>query len=211
MLRQNKWKILITSLITLIPMAVGCFLWSGLPDTIATHFGSDNTANGWSSKGFTVFGIPAFLVMIHLFVVFVTAMDPKTKNIGKKPLGIIFWICPLVSLMMYFSIYAVALGFYVDVGFVCSLFLGILLIVLGNYLPKVRQNYSFGIKVPWTLNDVKNWNSTHRLAGKCMVIGGGIVVVTSFLHYWWIIFAALAVSVAIPICYSYIYYIRHRD
>ena len=46
MLRQNKKKILLTTLITLLPMFAGCVLWNRLPDTIATHFGSDNVASG---------------------------------------------------------------------------------------------------------------------------------------------------------------------
>ena len=68
---MNKWKehkgsILITSIIILLPILVGLFLWNKLPNEIATHFGANGEANGWSSKGFAVFGLPLFVLDCHL-------------------------------------------------------------------------------------------------------------------------------------------------
>lgn len=75
MLRQNKWKILLTTLIILIPILVGCILWNRLPDTIATSFGVDSAANGWNSKLFAVLGIPAMIAAVHLFCLVVMSAD----------------------------------------------------------------------------------------------------------------------------------------
>ncbi len=211
MMKKNKWKILITSMITLSPMLAGCILWSKLPDTIATHFGTDNTANGWSSKGFAVFGIPLLIAALHLFCLMVTSADPKIKNISGRPLGIVFWICPSISILTGTVIYTAAFEIPINIGFICCFFLGILFIVIGNYLPKCRQNYSFGIKIPWTLNDAENWNRTHRVAGWCMSIAGVMIAATSFLQNSWIFGTLLAISLLIPIAYSYIYYRRHKE
>lgn len=210
MLKQNKWKIIITTLITLIPMLVGCILWSRLPDTIAIHFGVDNTADGWSSKPFAVFAIPTFMAALHLIGLTVTSMDPKFKNIGKKPFGLVFWICPSISLLVGTVTYAMALGAEINIGFVCCLFLGILFILIGNFLPKAKQNYSFGIKLPWTLNDEDNWNHTHRIAGWSTAIAGVIITATAFLYNFLIIITVLCISILIPIVYSFIYYRQHR-
>ena len=49
-MKKYKTTIIITTLITLLPIVIGLFLWNKLPDTLATHWGSDGTANGWSSK-----------------------------------------------------------------------------------------------------------------------------------------------------------------
>lgn len=206
MLKQNKLKILISSLITLIPVLTGCILWNRLPDTVATHFDTSSAANGWSSKPFAVFGIPVIMVGLHLLCLFLTSVDPKYKNIGKKPLGIVFWIIPTTTLVMYSVIYGIALGIALDVSFVCCLLIGIFFIVLGNVLPKAKQNYTFGVKVPWTLNDTENWNRTHRLAGWCMVIAGIVITATSFWHNLWVLIGVLAAAAVIPIVYSYTYY-----
>lgn len=57
--------------------------------------------------------------------------------------------------------------------------MGILFILIGNYMPKTRQNYTIGIKVPWALDNEENWNRTHRLAGYLWVAGGIILVILS--------------------------------
>ena len=89
-MKKYKTTIIITTLITLLPIVIGLFLWNKLPDTLATHWGSDGTANGWSSKTFSVFGMPLILTAIHVLCLFVTLNDPKKKNIHKKPMALIF-------------------------------------------------------------------------------------------------------------------------
>ena len=84
MIRQHKKMILLTSIVTLLPIFIGLLLWKQLPDTVATHFGTDNQPNGYRSKAFAVFGIPAMLLFFHLLCMIFTSMDPKAKNINKK-------------------------------------------------------------------------------------------------------------------------------
>lgn len=208
MLKQNKWKILISTLVILIPMLVGCLLWKQLPDTITTHFGADNAPDGFSSKAFTVFGIPSIMAALHLFCIVMTSADPKQKNIGKKPLGFVFWIIPTISLLVFSLIYANAMGAEVNVGFIILLFMGVFFILIGNLLPKAKQNYSFGLKLPWALNDSENWNRTHRFAGWCTVLSGVVTLLTAYWHNPWIFFGVLLFAVLAPVVYSYVIYKR---
>ena len=210
-MKVNRKKIILTSLITLLPLAVGLLLWNRLPDTIAPHFGPDGQADGWSSKPFAVFFIPLFLLAMHLLCVFVTAADPKRRNIGDKPLGLVYWIVPMASLLVGILTYSIALGAELNVNFFMSLVLGLLLIVIGNYLPKCRQNYTVGIKTPWTLNDPDNWNRTHRFAGRLGIAGGVIVMCNAFLDSVWIIVASIFIMAFVPIAYSYGLYRRSLD
>lgn len=83
-MKEYKKTIIITSIITMLPFLIGVLLWNRLPDTIATHFGTGNEPNGWSSKTFTVVGMPALLLGIHLFTILITLNDPKRQNIGKN-------------------------------------------------------------------------------------------------------------------------------
>lgn len=209
MLKQNKWKILLTTLVILIPMLIGCLLWKQLPSTMPTHWGVNNEANGFSSKAFAVFGIPTILAALHLFCILITAADPKQKNIGAKPLGLVFWIIPSLTLVIFFLLYANALGQAVNIAFVVNLFMGLLFILLGNLIPKAKQNYTFGLKLPWTLNDPENWNRTHRFAGWCMVLAGIVILLTAYWHNPWIFFGVVFLAVLAPVVYSFIYYKRH--
>lgn len=209
MWKQNKYKIIVTTLITLVPMLIGCILWERLPDQIATHFGADNMANDWSSKTFTVFGIPAFLAVLHLVCLFAVSADPKSQGMGRKAFGLMFWIIPSISLFMETIIYAIALGADLDIGLFVRMFFGILFIILGNILPKARQNHSFGFRVPWTLEDEENWRRTHRIGGCCLVIAGVIILETAYMQDLWIFVAMLVASFFIPTIYSYLYYKKH--
>ncbi len=60
--------------------------------------------------------------------------------------------------------------------------IGVMFIGLGNYMPKLKQNYTIGIKVPWTLNSEENWNMTHRMAGKVYVVAGVISIIIALLN-----------------------------
>ena len=211
MIKANLKKTILTSLITLLPLLAGLILWNRLPDTVATHFGPDGQADGWSSKAFAVFFIPLFLLAVHLICLAVTSADPKHRNIGSKALGLVFWIAPLVSVIIGILIYTIALGMEVNVNLFMMLFVGLLFIVLGNYLPKCRQNYTVGIKIPWTLNDPENWNRTHRFAGRLWIAGGVIIMLNAFLDTIWIMIAVITVMAFVPILYSYLLYRRSQS
>ena len=170
MLRKHRVLIIITSLITLLPILVGILCWNRLPDTIATHFASDGTPNGFSSKTFTVLGIPAFIFAAHILCAFCTAIDPKHKNISPKMYRLILLICPICSIVCGAAIYGYALSLsmadWLNSTFFMNLLMGIIFFLIGNYLPKCHQNYTVGIKLPWTLADEGNWTLTHRFAGR---------------------------------------------
>lgn len=211
MIKKNKVKIIISSIITLLPAVIGLFLWQRLPERLAVHWGTDNQPNGWSSKAMAVFGIPLLLLAVHLLVIFLTASDRRHKNVDVKLLSILFFICPMCSVLCSAGIYATALGFNFDIGLSACLFIGFLFILLGNYMPKCKQNYFVGIKLPWTLDNADNWYHTHRVAGISMITGGIIAVISAFFHAPWLLLTALIASVLIPIVYSYIYYLKHSN
>ena len=60
MWKKYKTTLILTTLISLFPTVIGLLLWNRMPDTIATHFGTNNVPNGWSSKTMAVIGIPLF-------------------------------------------------------------------------------------------------------------------------------------------------------
>ena len=174
MFKEYKGKIILTSVITLVPILLGLLLWNKLPDQIPTHWNAEGVIDGWSSKAFAVFALPGILVFFHLLCVLASSMDPKRKNYSGKLLGIVFWICPVISLVMMGVMYGTALGMKLKVDVIMLVLVGVTFLVVGNYMPKCKQNYTMGIKIPWTLNDEENWNYTHRFAGKLWMASGSM-------------------------------------
>ena len=211
--KKYKTTIIITTLITLLPILFGLIVWNRLPEQIATHWGADGQADGYSGKTFAVFGMPCILAVLQLFASFITLNDPKRRNIHKKPLTLVLWVIPVMSLIVNSITYAIALSMEIDVGIVVSILIGVLLIVLGNYMPKLQQNYTVGIRVPWTLNSIENWNRTHRLGGKTFILGGFLLIIAGFLGSVMGDYGTLAAIIVIvlicagvPAVYSYYLY-----
>lgn len=203
MLKKYKGTIILTSVITLLPIIAGLILWDRLPTEIATHFGTGNQPDGYSSKAFAVFGLPFVMLGIHLLCILATNADPKKQNISDKAIATVLWIIPLLSLVLMSMTYAYALGSKIKIGFIVIMFMGVLFILLGNYMPKTKQNFTFGMKIPWTLNDEENWNKTHRLAGRLMFSGGAIICATAIFESPWIFFPVVLIMLLVPLAYSY--------
>ena len=133
-------------------------------------------------------------------------MDPKSKNIDSKPMTLVLWICPVMSLLIGSLVYATALGYNISVEIIMPLVLGAMFIIIGNYMPKCKQNYSIGIKVPWALESEDNWNKTHRFAGIIWVVGGVLVMATAFLGSFYVMLPITLIMAFAPMIYSYCYY-----
>ncbi len=205
MLKANKKTLILTSVITLLPILVGLYFWKQLPDRMATHFGTNNVADGFTGKAFAVFGMPLILLAVQWFAAVVTSNDPKKQNISPKLFTLVLWIIPAVSLFTAFLTYSYSLGYRMDIGLVCMLLLSVLLIVIGNYMPKARQSYTVGIRLPWTLANEENWNRTHRLAGWLWIAAGFALLVLTLFRVFSLV-ALIAVSVVIiliPTLYSF--------
>ncbi len=210
MIKQNKTKLIITSIVILLPIIIGLILWNDLPDTMATHWGVNNEADGFSSKAFAVFGMPLILLAIHWVCVFGTKLDPKHKDINPKMFTLVLWICPAISLLMSAVVYLNALGKAIKVGFIVIMFMGLLFIIIGNYLPKCKQSYTMGIKLPWTLESEENWNKTHRFAGVLWVIGGVVIIATAVFESPVIFGIVMGTMIIVPTVYSYVYHRKHK-
>lgn len=211
MIKKNLKTIIITSVIIFTPMIVGLVLWDKLPDMMPSHFGLNNQPDSYNSKTFMVFGFPLLLLALHLLCIFATKFDPKSKNYSDKVFTLVLYIIPAISLLMCAIIYPVSLGKEIRVGLIVILFMGLLFTVTGNYLPKCKQTYTVGIKLPWTLDNTDNWNKTHSLAGKLWVCGGLLIIATAFLESPFIFFGILLVMVIVPTVYSYLLYKKNKD
>lgn len=209
MIKNNKIKLIISSIIILLPILAGFVLWDKLPDKMIIHWGIDGKADGYASKPFAVIFLPVFLLAMHWICMLGTSLDPRNKNQSKKVFGMIFWICPIISLVTNGVVYLASFDREFDPSKTIMIIIGITFILIGNYLPKCKHNYTIGIKISWTLHSEKNWNATHRFSGKLYVIGGFLILASAFLPVkiaFGVMFAVFVAMMVIPIVYSYSYH-----
>ena len=209
MWKNHKKTIIFTTLLCLLPIVAGLILWDKLPDQLAIHFNAAGEPDNWASKPFAVLAMPAIIAVIHLVCLFVTANDPKKQNITGVMKTLMLWICPFISWLCAGMTIGYALESVRNITSIVSVCLGILFMVIGNFLPKCLPSYTVGIKLPWTLADEGNWRYTHRIGGFCFTIAGLIVLVTAFFGGTWLPLAALLLAVIVPTVASFLYYKKH--
>ena len=185
---KNKKQLIITSIVCVLPMIVGAILYSRLPEQLPTHFDMKGNVNDYSSKAFVCFGLPIIMLLINLFVHIVMNNDPKSGGANKTAVGIGKWTAPVASIVISIVSFAPSLGVE---------------------LPETKiWIILVGIKLPWTLNDVDNWNKTHRMAGVLWIICGILFSVSAFLGKVGegLMIAIIIIMVCIPTAYSYALY-----
>ena len=210
-MNYSKKEIILSVALCLLPILLGLYWWEELPEMVATHFNFKNEPNGWSSKTFAVFCLPCVMAALDAVCIIGLSLDPKSKRQAAAMQRLMLWFIPALSCVLMPTMLLMALGWEIDLGFYITLFMGILFIVIGNYLPKSRQNYTMGIKLPWTLNDEDNWNYTHRIGGFVWVIGGIVIVACALLGVPVVMFPVVIVMVAVPTVASFRYYRRKKN
>ena len=212
--KEHRMKMLLSSVVTLLPMLYGIFSWDKLPDSFTTHWGADGVADGTGGKAFVVFGVPAIFLVVNFLCMVCTYFDKGNRGKNQKAMGVIFWIMPVLSVFINFAIYQTAEGDSFDFYWLFSALFGMLFLIMGNYLPKISKNRTLGIKIFWTLANEENWNKTHRFAGRLWVIGGVVILAAAFLPIKWsvgILLAVIFAMIAIPYAYSFGVYRKHMQ
>lgn len=180
---DHKGQLILSSLVTLLPALAGWRL-------------------AWEA---------AAMLAAHWLVLLITFSDRRNReNQSRKAVRLIFWIMPAVSLLTGGVTALLQRGVQSasTLSTAMAMGFGLLFIVLGNYMPKFRQNSFMGIRVKWTLESEANWNATHRMGGKVWVAGGFACLAGAMLPVkaMGAVFPVVLVTVALaPIVYSYYY------
>lgn len=213
-MKNNKFLI-ITTIICILPMILGIVFYNKLPDEVITHWNAEGAADGYLEKNFAVFGLPLIMAGLNILLHFQINNDPKYERMGRMIVLISKLTVPVISVLMISASVIYSIEEYrpsVSVTKIVLILVSLLIILMGNYMPKCRQNYTVGIKLPWTLDDEDNWNKTHRLAGYVWMAAGIIMLIFTLLgkvHAYSMIILIVIIS-AVPAVYSYLLYRKNN-
>ena len=208
MIRQNKWKLILASVLILLPALFGAIFWKYLPEEAVLHWDVLGSPDGWGSRLVGVLLLPLLLLGLFWFSVWITARDHCHRKQDGKVFGMVIWTLPILSLWVNGMIYAASFGLSFNLMIPVCLLLGILFLLMGNYMPKCRPNHTIGIRLKWTLGNEENWNATHRLAGKIWCICGIALLIAAFLPvkvFPWVMIDVIAAAILPVAIYSYFY------
>ncbi|BCD25737.1 immunity protein SdpI [Bacillus cereus] len=203
-------KHLFAILLIVITCLAWAFAWPYLPDTIATHW-SGGKVDGYSSKLYGMLSMVGIMIVLYIFLNVLPKIDPKKANYEKFSKAFMMMNNGILLLLFVGNIDIITsgLGYNLFINRVPELLVGILFIVIGNYLPQCKPNYFVGIKTPWTLSNEEVWRKTHRFSGKVFVILGIIMILSVFVPVTWKSFVMVVViigAVGLTMGYSYVAY-----
>jgi len=189
----------------------GFYFYAHFPAQVVTHWNYNGQPNGYSSKAVGAFLLPAILTFIYGLFLGLPYLDPKKERYESfaKIYTLFRGLIMGVLLVIFLTASASNLGYPIQTGSIIPIIIGLLFIVLGNYMGKIKPNWFVGIRTPWTLSSENVWNKTHRLGGFMFVLfGAGLVATPLFPASAKLLILIVGVVLAsvIPMAYSYILY-----
>lgn len=156
--------------------------------------------------------VNGIFAVTHVVVMAVTFYDNRNRQQSDKVIRMVTWIVPGMTLLYN------GIARWIDMGVrkenllmvILYVGMGLLFVIVGNYLPKVKPNRTIGIRVVWTLQDEENWNATHRFSGKIWVAAGLLSMICGLfsdsMATLFLFIVAITAAAFGSILYSYLYY-----
>ncbi len=202
-------------LLVLLSFLISFFAYPHLPAQLPIHWNVYGQVDNQAPKTVVVWLTPVLMLAIFVLFSFLPQFDPKKKQykLFDKEWRIIK--TSIIAFFVYLQVVIFHLSLNPAVRIEPFMFtgLGVLFMVIGNFLSKIRQNYFIGVKLPWTLNNEDNWNKTHRFAAWCFVVAGLISLLEAFFVFQSsvIVLGSLILAVILPIIYSFWLYQKNTN
>ncbi|MEH7510075.1 SdpI family protein [Priestia megaterium] len=202
--------------ITLLTLVAWLIALPHLPATMPIHWGANGEADGFATKINAMILTVGIMVLIYFIIAFVPRIDPRKENYKyfSKTYNIVLNAVLLLFFFVNMSTILQGLGYNVPMSYIAPIMAGLVFIIIGNYLQRVRSNYFMGIRTPWTLSNETVWKKTHRLSGKIFFIGGLLILISAFLPDGYksvIMWGSIVLCVAVPYLYSYLAYKKEMN
>jgi uncharacterized membrane protein len=201
----------VSLLLVVLAFLFALWMYPRLPRAVPVHWNLRGQVNGTMDKPWGVFLGPLGMVGIWLLLALLPRISPAGFRMEGFRTSYDVVRIAIVGFLFVVSVVTLlgASGYSLPMGEMISVLVGLLIVVLGNFMPKFRKNFFVGIRTPWTLGDDDVWYCTHRLAGWLFVLGGLALIVEALLRgspLWF--FATLAALVLVPFVFSYTTYRR---
>ncbi|HUQ80377.1 MAG TPA: DUF1648 domain-containing protein [Gemmatimonadaceae bacterium] len=190
-------------------------VFNRLPDQVPVHWGMSGEPNRYGSRFEAAFLMPVLMTGLLLIMQWYPSRDPRAANIEKFRGAYDTVVFATIALLAGIHVIALgsALGWRIDMVTAVLTGVGVLFIVLGNLLPRVRSNFIFGIRTPWTLSSEDVWTRSHRVGGYAMVAAGLMTIAGAFLGRGvglGLALGSMVLGSVVPVVYSYVLWSRQR-
>lgn len=188
--------------VCLLPLLLGVAMYGRLPENLPSHWNFHGEIDGFLPKAWLLFGIPCIMAAAQALVLFCMEKEPRRQAYPKGLRWVLEWLCPCLSLLLVCLSVAAATGIHIDVFAAVQLYCGVLFLVIGVFMPRLKQNTTVGFKIPSTLASEENWEKTHKTAGPVWVLGGILLMMNALSKSVWIMLAVITAMICVPLIVS---------
>jgi len=202
---RTEWPLWLL-LAAMFVAAAAC--WRHAPEQMPVHWDIHGNVDRYGGRFEGLLLLPLVSVGIYLLLTFLPRIDPRSENYRKFATAYKVIRFSVLALMgaVYAMMLLVSFGYHVDFATVVPLMMGVLFVVIGNVMSKLRPNWFAGVRTPWTLSSRLSWDKTHRLAGWLFIVMGLLFVPLAIVRETWLLIAILVFDGACivwMIAYSY--------
>ena len=174
-MRVDKKSLFLSVAICLLPILIGVYYYDALPEQIAVHFNVNGEPDNFVSKTRAIIDLPIFFAIVQVIISLVVDFDKTPKKGALIAKGII----PLISVLVQGGVVAYALDNNFNVPQLTVFIIGIVLIILGNYLPKKEfwGKYNFNL---FGLEKGVNEQKVVRAYALYMTFSGVVIFISGF-------------------------------
>lgn len=205
----TNWRSEIPQWIILIAMfAVAMTAWPFAPERIPVHWNLQGEIDRYGGRFEGLLLMPLVALAVYGLLLVISKIDPARSNYESFRGAWLAIRSTLVILLalLHVCIVLIAFGYPIDMGAAMPLAIGVMFVIFGNLMGKIRPNWFVGIRTPWTLSSRTSWNKTHRLAGRLFILIGVALGTCAFVRNAWMLGCAIAlalISVIWMTAYSY--------
>lgn len=210
-------------IITFIPLIVTLLVIDFLPDMVPMHYNAQGEIDRWGSK-YEQLILPVVTIAMTVFMQLIIVYYEKSANKSedeKKKMELrsninVLYIVSSATALMFLGLQCVFLYQAweatpdtkvqtVDINKIASIFIGILLIIGGNYMPKTKPNSLVGFRLPITMKSDKNWKRANKFGGIVLVIAGVIMIILALIFdgYMAMVSTMMVILLALVVCMMY--------
>ena len=186
---------------------VSFLLYPHLTDRLPTHWNLHGQVDETMTKTNGLLILLGINLGLYVLLLAVPYLDPKKKmEQFQNTYGWIRLSVHVFMVLVFVATLAYSLGYKIPMDRIIPALVSILIIILGNFMGKMRPNYFVGIRTPWTLESPAVWQKTHRISGPIWVAAGLLGLVGSLLGGSWafgLLFFPLMLAAAFSIWYSW--------
>jgi uncharacterized membrane protein len=207
---MNHFWFTLSFLVALGIAVTSLWAWQYLPERVPIHWNISGEVDKYGSRNWRI--VVGFLpLLIWGLMAWIPRIDPRRESFLKhaKAYGIFTLMIILTLSVISVITLLAALGYGVDVPKSMAWMIGLLLLVMGNYMGQIRPNFFVGIRTPWTLSSDETWRKTHRFGRIVFVVMGLLTILAGFLKPQWafaVVIASVVGGTGLTVVYSYLDY-----